>query len=170
MPWQPNSGRPCPLWLPVAHCPLCIGLYGGAFTFRVSSVQLAEDCTATGWLGSCLLTEPKGWCAKWLPPVVVCTTLQEWVAIASFPGSPSFRAIIPRMTFDPPEGKAEGEPGRFCHMTSVMLRHPYIRYRRGRTASMSLYLCIVGISLRSETKNLCVVRGSPCVRMRSNNG
>ena len=28
-----------------------------------------------------------------------------------FPGSPPFRAIIPRMTFDPPEGKAEGEPG-----------------------------------------------------------
>ena len=26
--------------------------------------------------------------------------------VASFPGSPSFRAIIPRMTFDPPEGKA----------------------------------------------------------------
>ena len=51
-------------------------------------------------------------------------------AVASFPGSPSFRAIIPRMTFDPPVGKAEGEPGRFCHMTSVMLRHPYIRYRR----------------------------------------
>ena len=43
--------------------------------------------------------------------------------LASFPGSPSFRAIIPRMTFDPPEGKRvskvirgiiarkEGEPG-----------------------------------------------------------
>ena len=30
--------------------------------------------------------------------------------LASFPGSPSFRAIIPRMTFDPPEGKAEGRP------------------------------------------------------------
>ena len=63
--------------------------------------------------------------------------------LASFPGSPSFRAIIPRMTFDPPEGKAEGEPGRFCHMTSVMLRHPYIRYRRGRPGPrlhcMSLY-------------------------------
>ena len=60
----------------------------------------------------------------------------------------SLRAIIPRMTFDPPEGKADGEPGRFCHMTSVMLRHPYIRYRLDvvdRTASMSLYLCIVGI-------------------------
>ena len=28
------------------------------------------------------------------------------VGLASFPGSPSFRAIIPRMTFDPPEGKA----------------------------------------------------------------
>ena len=26
--------------------------------------------------------------------------------VALFPGSPSFRAIIPRMTFDPPEGKA----------------------------------------------------------------
>ena len=74
----------------------------------------------------------------------------SYSGLASFPGSPSFRA---RMTFDPPEGKAEGEPGRFCHMTSVMLRHPYIRYRRGRTASMSLYLCIVGIGLRSETKN-----------------
>ena len=37
--------------------------------------------------------------------------------IAAFPGSPSFRAIIPRMTFDPPEIKVEGEPGRFCHMT-----------------------------------------------------
>ena len=36
--------------------------------------------------------------------------------IASFPGSPSCHAIIPRMTFDPPEGKAEGEPGRFCHI------------------------------------------------------
>ena len=33
--------------------------------------------------------------------------------VASLPGSPSFRAIIPRMTFDPPEGKAEGEPGKF---------------------------------------------------------
>ena len=52
------------------------------------------------------------------------------------------------------------------------MRHatsPYIRYRRGRTAPMSLYLCIVGIVLRSETKNLCVDRGSPCVRVRSNN-
>ena len=29
--------------------------------------------------------------------------------------------------------EAEGEPGRFCHMTSVIQRHPYIRYRRGRT-------------------------------------
>ena len=92
------------------------------------------------------------------------------LVLASFPGSPSSRAIIPRMTFDPSE---EGEPGRFCHMTSVMLRHPYIRYRRGRTASMSLYLCIVacvGIGLRSETKNHCVDCGSPCVRVRSNNG
>ena len=52
--------------------------------------------------------------------------------LASFPGSPSFHAIIPCMTFDPPEGKSEGEAGRFCHMTSVML-HPYIRYRRGQT-------------------------------------
>ena len=58
--------------------------------------------------------------------------------LASFPGSPSFRAIIPRMTFDPPEGKAEGEPGRFCHMTSVMLRHPYIRYRRGGQKTFAL--------------------------------
>ena len=47
-------------------------------------------------------------------------------------------AIIPRMTFDPPVGKAEGEPGRFCHMTSVMLRHPYIRYRRGRQKTFAL--------------------------------
>ena len=45
------------------------------------------------------------------------------LTIASFPGSPSFRAIIPRLTVDPPEGKAEGEPGRFCHMTRVMPRH-----------------------------------------------
>ena len=58
--------------------------------------------------------------------------------VASFPGSPSFHAIIPRMTFDPPERKAEGEPGRFCHMTSVMLRHPYIRYRRGRSHSLQV--------------------------------
>ena len=74
--------------------------------------------------------------------------------LASFPGSPSFRAIIPRMTFDPPEGKAEGEPGRLsrdqCHATS-----PYIRYRRGRTRPRLCLctLCIVGIA---ETKNLCV--------------
>ena len=64
-------------------------------------------------------------------------------------------------------------------MTSVMVRHPYIRYRRGRshtlgidvadwTASMTLYLCIVGIC--SETKNLCVDRRSPCVRVRSGTG
>ena len=31
---------------------------------------------------------------------------QRGPVVASFPGSPSFRAIIPRMTFDPPEGKA----------------------------------------------------------------
>ena len=39
--------------------------------------------------------------------------------VALFSGSPSFRAIIPCMTFDPTERKAEGElePGRFCHMT-----------------------------------------------------
>ena len=74
--------------------------------------------------------------------------------IASFPGSPSFRAIIPCMTFDPPQRKAEGEPGRFCHMTRVMIRHPYIRYRH-ELVSMSSTLCIVGIGLRSETKNLC---------------
>ena len=55
------------------------------------------------------------------------------------------------MTFDLPEGQAEGEPGRFCHMTSVMLRHPYIRYRRGRTQPRLCLctLCIVGIA---ETK------------------
>ena len=43
-------------------------------------------------------------------------------ALASFPGSPSFRAIIPRMTFDPPEGKAEGEPGRpaSCYVTHTL--------------------------------------------------
>ena len=75
-------------------------------------------------------------------------------ALASFPGSPSFRAIIPCMTFDPPQRKAEGEPGRFCHMTRVMIRHPYIRYRH-ELVSMSSTLCIVGIGLRSETKNLC---------------
>ena len=75
--------------------------------------------------------------------------------LASFPGSPSFRAIIPCMTFDPPQRKAEGEPGRFCHMTRVMIRHPYIRYRHERFVSMSSTLCIVGIGLRSETKNLC---------------
>ena len=73
--------------------------------------------------------------------------VRTYVYLASFPGSPSFRAIIPRVTFDPPEGKAEREPGRFCHMTSVMPRHPYIRYRRGRTRQrLCLYtLCIVGI-------------------------
>ena len=27
----------------------------------------------------------------------------SWSEVASFPGSPSFRAIIPRMTFDPLE-------------------------------------------------------------------
>ena len=59
--------------------------------------------------------------------------LVPWSVLASFPGSPSFRAIIPRMTFDPPEGKAEGEPGRFCHMTRVMQRHPYLSCRRGRS-------------------------------------
>ena len=74
-----------------------------------------------------------------LPVAHICQTflMITWFYVidnlASFPGSPSFCAIIQRMTFDPPEGKAEGEPGRFCHMTSVMLRHPYIRYRRGRT-------------------------------------
>ena len=36
----------------------------------------------------------------------------------SFPGSPSFRAIIPLMTFDPPERKAEGDPGRFWGILS----------------------------------------------------
>ena len=50
---------------------------------------------------------------------------------------------------------AEGEPGRVCHMTRVMKRHPYIRYRRERFVSMSSTFCIVGIGLRSETKNLC---------------
>ena len=77
-----------------------------------------------------------------------------YMHVASFPGSPSFRAIIPCMTFDPPQRKAEGEPGRFCHMTRVMIRHPYIRYRH-ELVSMSSTLCIVGIGLRSETKNLC---------------
>ena len=89
------------------------------------------------------------------------TLMKKWLSIASFPGSPSFRAIIPCMTFDPPEGKVEGEPGRFCHMTSVMLRHPYVRYRRGRTASISLYLFIVGIGLRSEAKNLALTAVHP---------
>ena len=42
-------------------------------------------------------------------------------------------------------------------MTSVMLRHPYIRYRRGRTASMSLYLCIVGIVGNKKTFALTTV-------------
>ena len=76
------------------------------------------------------------------PTITVSVFCIESIAhsnqLASFPVSPSFCAIIPRMTF--------------CHMTSVMLRHPYVRYRRGRTVSMSLYLCIVGIGLRSETK------------------
>ena len=67
-----------------------------------------------------------------------CLTPHHDVELASFPGSPSFRAIVPRMTFDPPEGKAEGEPGRFCHMTSVMLRPPYIRYRRGRSHTLGI--------------------------------
>ena len=72
-----------------------------------------------------------------------------WKVLASFPRSPSFGAIIPCMTFDPPEGKAEGEPGRFCHMTSVMPRHPYIRYRRGRSdrvyvSVMRDRLCMLG--------------------------
>ena len=99
----------------------------------------------------------------------ICIMSTGLPRLASFPGSPSFRAIIPRMTFDPPEGKAEGEPGRFCHMTSVMLRHPYIRYRRGRTRPRLCLctLCIVGIA---ETKNLCVDCSSPSVRVRSSNG
>ena len=46
--------------------------------------------------------------------------------VASFPGSPSFRAIIPRTTFDLPERKDEGEPGRFCHM---ILRHMTLRHK-----------------------------------------
>ena len=61
--------------------------------------------------------------------------------LASFPGSPSFRAIIPCMTFDPPQRKAEGEPGRFCHMTRVMKRHPYIRYRH--EPCLCLVLCVL---------------------------
>ena len=55
------------------------------------------------------------------------------VRVASFPGSPSFRAIIPRMTFDPLESaRKEGEPGneatcvclyicQFCEFYSVCL-------------------------------------------------
>ena len=58
----------------------------------------------------------------------ICARTHLLTHTASFPGSPSISEIIPRMTFDPPERKAEGEPGRFCHMTSVMLRQPYIRY------------------------------------------
>ena len=41
----------------------------------------------------------------------------------SFPGFPSFRAIIPCMTFDPPERKAEGDPGRFLSPDHSMIYH-----------------------------------------------
>ena len=53
-------------------------------------------------------------------------------------------------------------------MTSVMLRHPYIRYRR-ELASMSLYFR--DRFTLGNKKNVCVDRGSPCVRVRvrSNN-
>ena len=34
------------------------------------------------------------------------STVESVVNKPMFPDSPSFRAIIPRMTFDPPEGKA----------------------------------------------------------------
>ena len=59
--------------------------------------------------------------------------------VASFPGSPSFRAIIPRMTFHPPEGKAEGEPGneatsdpRSSNICRLRMRVIKTRTERGR--------------------------------------
>ena len=70
-------------------------------------------------------------------------------------------------------------------LTSVMLRHPYFRYRRDRTRPRlclcTLCMCIVGITETKNfvffdcgrdcgNKNLCVDCGSPSVRVRSNNG
>ena len=53
------------------------------------------------------------------------------------------------MTFDPPVGKAEGEPGRFGHMTSVILRHPYIRYRRGRSHTLGMKQKTLGMKQKT---------------------
>ena len=44
----------------------------------------------------------------WRCMTYVWCAVYTYSFVASFPGPPSFRAIIPRMTFDPPEGKAEG--------------------------------------------------------------
>ena len=51
----------------------------------------------------------------------------------------------PRMTFDPPEGKAEGEPGRLCHMT----------------ASMSLYILVYCRDLLGNKKTFALTAVHP---------
>ena len=52
---------------------------------------------------------------------IVCAFLSGSTMPILSPGSPSFRAIIPHMTFDPHKRKAEGEPGISWHMTDVKL-------------------------------------------------
>lgn len=48
--------------------------------------------------------------------------------LALSPGSPLFNAIIPHVTFDQPERKAEGEPGIFWHVIYVTLRQFHKEY------------------------------------------
>ena len=71
--------------------------------------------------------------------VSTCVCVYVYAGVcASFPDSPSFSAIIQRMT----------------HTLGIV--------EVDRTVSMSLYLCIVGIGyVCSETKNLYVDRRSP---------
>ena len=52
---------------------------------------------------------------------------------------------------------SEGEPGRFCHMTSVMLRHPFIRYRRGRSHTLGIDEVGLGCLDRVYVSVLCVL-------------
>ena len=76
---------------------------------------------------------------------------QSMYVLASFPGSPSFRAIIPRMTFDPGQRSyVELLPGQRSYVELLRGRREslglgqrsYVELLRGRRESLGTRLCM----------------------------
>ena len=96
------------------------------------------------------------------------------VGLASFPGSPSFRAIIPHMTFDPPEGKECGskviharkevEPGNEArYVIHTLLIELYVHYNSITAKSHCNVISLCAGILRHQVVLTSPTCSCPCL-------